>query len=112
MLSESVTIKKLRALKYVNKDGKKANIDIIERASHKWRKITDLISGVPNKASTLQQECLDPCQCLRQVLIDCFIDNAPEGYTQNWSGLIELLEDADSETLAREVECAILNPVI
>ena len=50
----------------------------------------------------------DPEECLRQTLIENFINKKPKKYTQDWNGLIELLEDVDLETLAEKVKDAVL----
>ena len=104
---ETVTLPKLRVLKYVDEQGKMQNIDIIRKASHEWKKVADLICQDPNRASAIQEQCKDPCDCLRQVLLESFINNKPVDYSQDWKGLIELLEDAINETLAKEVKFAL-----
>ena len=108
---ETVTLPKLRVLKYIDEKGEKQKIDIIKKASHEWKKIADLICKDPNRASALQQQYQDPCDCLRLVLLESFIDNKPVNYSQNWKGLIELLEDAVNETLAKEVKYALSHQV-
>lgn len=46
----------------------------------------------------------DPSLYLRQIFIDCFINNEPaNNYSQTWSGIVELLEDIEEEELAKEV---------
>ena len=49
----------------------------------------------------------DPNECLRQVLIHHFINKKPQGYSQDWRGLIELLNDVDIESVAKDVEHAL-----
>ena len=105
---KKVSLHKLRSLKYTDEEGREHNIDIIERASHKWTKISDLICYDASQASTLQQQYPDPCNRLRQILVECFIDNKPSNdYSQNWSGLINLFNDAGLGKLAKEVEYAL-----
>lgn len=82
-------------------------MDIIMKASHAWKKIADLICSDPNRTSAVQQQYTNPDDCLRQILLENFINNEPEDYRQDWSGLIELLGDAVGEVLAEEVEYAI-----
>ena len=99
-------ISDLQLLKYKGKDGKVQRLSVIDGASHKWKKITDLISADPNKADTLWQQCSSkPSECLRQVFIDCFINNKPANdYSQDWMGIVELLEDVQEEQLATKVK--------
>ena len=78
---------------------------IIDGAKHKWKEITSLICSDTNKISTLEKQCnniLD--DCLRQVLIECFIENKPQDYSQDWKGLIEVLDDVGLQALAEEVK--------
>ena len=93
-------------LKSHDKSGSVQRLWIIQRASHKWREIADRLSSDPNKADTLWQQCNNnPSQCLRQLFIDCFINNKPANdYSQDWMGIIELLEDFEEEQLAMEVK--------
>lgn len=94
-------------LKYIDK-GKKKKIRIITEARHKWRDIANLICGDTNITSVLEQtHHSDPSECLKQAFISYFIGKKPQGYTQDWNGLIELLDDVDLETLANNVKHAI-----
>ena len=102
------TINELILLKYTEK-GEVNRVRIISEASHKWRDITSLICDDPNKPSALEQRFQsNPNECLRQTLVENFINKQPQSYPQNWSGLIELLVDVDLETLAKKVEHALL----
>ena len=91
------------------KKGKVNRVKVISEASHKWRNITSLICDDPNKPSVLEQrfQCSRPTDCLRQTLVENFIDKQPQKYSQDWNGLIELLKDVDLETLAKKVEHAL-----
>ena len=42
-----------------------------------------------------------------QVFIRYFIDKKPKNYSQDWKGLIELLDDVGLERFAKEVEHAL-----
>jgi hypothetical protein len=53
----------------------------------------------------------DPNEYLRQTFIDHFIIKKPQGYTQDWNGLIELLDDVGLETLAENVKGALATNV-
>jgi hypothetical protein len=102
------TLKELIILKYKDK-GEKKKIQIIKDASHKWKDITCLICGdSTNTTDILEQKChSDPNECLKQSFIDNFISKKPQDYSQNWSGLVELLDDVGLETLADEVKHAL-----
>ncbi len=104
---ELPTLEELKILKYTDK-GKKHKVRIINEASHKWKDVADLICGDVNTTTTLEQKCRgDPNECLRQTFIDYFLNKKPQGYTQDWNGLIELLDDIDLETLAENVKKAL-----
>ena len=101
------TLNELVILKYYDK-GKKKKIRIIDEASHKWKAITCLICDNTNTTTVLEQKYhSDPNECLRQTLIDNFISRKPQRYSQNWSGLVELLDDVGLETLAENVKYAL-----
>ena len=105
---ELPTLDELLILKYTSK-GKKQKIRIISEASHKWKVIASLICDDANRTIVLEQKCPnDPEECLRQTLIENFIGKKPKKYSQDWNGLIELLDDVDLETLAEKVKDAIL----
>jgi hypothetical protein len=94
-------------LKYTNK-GEKKKLRIIKEASHVWRDIASLISDDAHQINVLEEKHRgDPKECLRQVFIHNFIDKKPHKYSQDWSGLIELLDDVGLETIAKEVEHAL-----
>ena len=94
-------------LKYTTK-GEKKKIRIIKEACHVWRDIASLISDDTHQISVLEeQHQSDPKECLRQVFIHNFIDKKPHKYSQDWNGLIELLDDVGLETIAKEVENAL-----
>ena len=97
-------------LKCCGKSGSVQRLWIIERASHKWREIAGRLSNDSNKADTLWQQCNNnPSQCLRQLFIDCFINNKPANdYSQDWIGIIDLLEDVKEEQLATEVKDMVI----
>ena len=104
---ELPTLDELLVLKYTNK-GKKHKVRIISEASHKWKVIASLICDDANRTTVLEQKCPnDPEECLRQTFIENFISKKPKKYTQDWNGLIELLDDVDLETLAEKVNDAI-----
>ena len=101
------TLDELMILKYTDK-GKKKRLRIISEASHKWKDIASLICGDTNKTRILEQTCHgDPNECLRQTFIDHFLNKKPQRYSQDWNGLIELLEDVDLETFAKNVKQAL-----
>ena len=98
------TLDELMILKYTTK-GEKKKMRIIKEACHLWRDIASLISDDTHQISVLEEKHRgDPKECLRQVLIRNFIDKKPHKYSQDWNGLIELLDDVGLETIAKEVE--------
>ena len=104
-IGPKVTIGDLQLLKYKDKDGKVERLRIIDRVSYKWKSITDRLSNNPSKAHSVSLQCNnDPAACLRELFLDCFINNKPANdYSQDWSGIIELLDDIEEEQLAIEV---------
>ena len=101
------TIDELLILKYTEK-GDKKKLRIISGASHKWKDIANLICGDANVTSVLEHRHRgDSNECLKQTFINYFISKKPQRYSQDWNGLIELLDDVDLETLARNVRHAL-----
>ena len=101
------TLKELTILKYTEK-GEKRKFSIIEGASHKWKNIASVICDNSNKLSVLEQQYQGkPDECLRQIFINDFLNKKPQDYSQDWSGLIELLDDVGLETLAENVKQAL-----
>jgi hypothetical protein len=101
---EIPSLDELMILKYTNK-GEKKKLRIIQEASHAWRDIASLISNDAHQINVLEERHRgDPKECLRQVFIHNFIDKKPHKYSQDWNGLIELLDDVGLETVAKEVE--------
>ena len=102
------TINELVVFKYMDR-GEKKKLEIISRASHKWKDIASLICSDANTTSKLEDKYRgDPNECLRQTFINYFIDKKPQGaYTQDWNGVIELLEDVGLQTLAGNVRYAV-----
>ena len=107
MAGEVPTLNELMILKYKDK-GEKNKIRIIHTASHKWKGIASLICDEAHQTNILEQKYQnDPEECLRQVFIHNFIDKKPKKYSQDWKGLIELLDDVGLERFAKEVEHAL-----
>lgn len=102
-------LKKLIILDYIE-EGEEKKIRIIKEASHKWKDIVSLLAEDPNRVSTLELEHQGkPHDCLRQAFIEDFINNKPADYSQDWRGLIKLLDDVDLEVLAKRVKYALLH---
>ena len=73
----------------------------------KWKDIASLICDNPNMTNVVEQEYHgNRNECLRQTFINYFINKKPRGYTQDWNGVIELLEDVGLQTLSRNVSYA------
>ena len=94
-------------LKYKDK-GQEKKVRIIKEASCKWKDIASLICENPNKVKVLEDENRGRHEdCLRQTLVEDFINKKPTDYSQDWSGLIELLDNVDLEALAEKVKNAL-----
>ena len=105
---ELPTLDELLILKYTDEE-KQHKLRIIKEASHKWKDIANLICGDVNVTITLEDKFRgDSTECLKRTFIDYFINKKPQRHTQNWKGLIELLDDVDLETLAEKVKHALL----
>lgn len=79
---------------------------IIGQVCHKWKTIASLLSKKGNTIDVLsQRHNNDPPQCAQQVFQDCFISNKPAHgrYSQDWNGIIELLNGIEEEALSEEV---------
>ena len=101
------TLQELTLLKCTTSKGEK-RLSIINEACHKWKDIVSLICDDTNRARVLEEEYRGrPRDCLRQALIDDFINNKPQRYSQDWSGLIELLEDVDLKSVAEKAKDAL-----
>jgi hypothetical protein len=101
------TLDELLILKYKDK-GERRKLRIITDASHKWKNIANLVCGDINVTSVLEQKCRgDPEECLKQTFIENFISKKPQGYSQDWNGLIELLDDVGLERLSESVNYAL-----
>ena len=105
---EIPTLNELLILKYMDK-GEKKKLRIIREAKHKWKNIANIICGDINVTTVLEQQYRgDAEECLKQIFIQNFINKKPQRYAQDWNGLIELLDDVDLETLAENVNQALL----
>ena len=107
ILDDLPTLDELLILKYTDK-GTKHKVRIVNEASHKWKDIANLICSDTNVTTKLEDKYHNPNECLKQTFIDYFINKKPQGYTQNWNGIIELLDDIDLQTLAEKVKHALL----
>ena len=104
---ERPTLDELLILKYTD-EGKQYKLRIIREARYKWKDIADIICKDVNETNLLKEKCGgDPNECLKQVFNDYFINKKPQKYTQDWNGLIELLDDVNLKPLADEVKHAL-----
>ena len=96
-------------LKYTEQ-GEEKKVQIIKDACHKWKDIASSVCDDPNKVSKLEEKHRgNHDDCLRQTLVEDFINKKPIRYSHNWSGLIELLKDVDLEELAQRVKHALIH---
>ena len=107
-----MTLNQLVVLKYRDKEVEK--IRILREAASKWRDIASLIYPDYDikRMDALEQKHNDQVDCLRDTLIEGFIEKKPEGYTQDWNGFIELLDDADLNALAEKIKHALTCPLL
>ena len=107
-IDELPSLDELLIFKYTD-EGKRYKLRITYEASHKWKDIANLICGDVNVTIMLEDKCRgDPKECLKRTFIDYFINKKPQGYTRDWNGLIELLDDVNLEILAEKVKHALL----
>ena len=90
-------------INYNTDEGENQKIGIIAEASCKWKDIADLICDDYDIGELEQENHGDPEKCLRQIFIDNFINKKPQDYTQDWNGLIQLLDDVGLETLSLNI---------
>ena len=96
----------LRKLEYVHK-GQTVTIDIISKASHKWTRIADLITTEHNVVDNLRDEYRGKNEeAFRKLMVEHFVEKKPPRYSQDWSGLIDLLNDAGLGSIALDIEKA------
>ena len=91
-----------------SKDGKKHKLSIIKQASHRWKDIAGRLSIDPNRATTVGLNFRENSEdCLRTLFVEDFINKKPANdYSQDWNGIIELLDDIGEEALSKKVkEC-------
>ena len=102
-------MRQLTMIKYT-KNGEEKTINVISRAAHSWTKIADLITDDLHVVDNLRDEYRGKNEeAFKQLLKDHFIGANPifGGYTQDWKGLVKLLNDVRLGSLASEVEEAI-----
>ena len=103
-----IGLSELLILKYVDEGGDKKKVRIVSEASHKWKDIANLLCSDANITSVLEQKLRgDPSECLKQIFIDNFINKKPDGYSHDWDGMVELLDDVGLESLAEDVQHAL-----
>ena len=89
---------------------KKLEIIMISSASHKWKNIASLICGDTMELMISVLDKIypgDPEKCLRQIFINHFINGKSLNYSQDWKGLIEILDNVGLKRFAKEVEHAL-----
>ena len=104
------TVSDLTVLKYTDEKEGIMRVEIIQDASHKWKDIAALILDGANRIDLLENRYHNAIDCLRQTFIEGFIDNKPKRFSQDWNGLIELLNDVKLGTLAEKVHKALSHP--
>ena len=98
----------LRKLDFVS-NGQTVSIDIISKASHKWTKIADFITTEHNVVDNLRDEFRGKNEeAFRKLMVEHFIEKKPHRYSQDWKGLIDLLDDAGLGSLASDIDKAFM----
>lgn len=92
----------MRGLRHA-KDRIHWKLPIIKHASFKWKDIAKLIGCGTQMMKALEEQCKDQEDCLQQALIKNFIQCKPKHYSQDWSGLAELLNDVGLTSLAKRI---------
>ena len=73
-----------------------------------WSKVADLITDDLHVVDNLRDQYRGKNEeAFKQLLKDHFIGEKPATYTQDWNGLVNLLNDARQGSLALDVEEAI-----
>ena len=84
-------------------------MNILEDASYKWKGIAKLLA--PKDANLVtklsERHQLKHEECLHEVFVEHFINNKPDNYTNDWAGLIELLDDVRLSDLSAKVREAV-----
>lgn len=101
-------IGQLSLLKY-KKGSEKITVKIIHQASHKWQEIAKALApSDTNLVSNLSGRLHNQDECLSAVFVENFLNNKPKNYTNDWNGLIELLDDVDLSALSKDVKEVVL----
>ena len=93
----------IKLIKWNNEKGEVQRFYLMEKISHKWRDIGELLD-IPHSEleSTSIKYRGDPKECCRAVLAQ-WLDNPPSEYTTTWQGLIDLLEDSQLGQVVSEL---------
>lgn len=102
IITDKVTVEELMELRHAR--GRiHWKLPIIKHASFKWKDIAKLIGCHTQRMKVLEEQCKDLDDCLKQALIENFIQNKPKHYCRDWSGLAELLNDVGLKCLAENI---------
>ena len=78
-------------------------LPIIKHTSFKWKDIAKLIGCPTQRMKALEEQYKYQDDRLKQALIENFIQSKPKHYSQDWSGLAELLNDVGLTSLAKNI---------
>ena len=100
-------------LKYTDKDGSKQKVPIIDRANHMWWHFACLLSNDRSLDDKLEKKVSlqwrSTSVSFPDIFMSHFINRKPEHCSNDWHGLLQLLNKVDLPELARAVRNAILN---
>ncbi len=102
-------MKNLILLKWMDAEGKKQKLRIIDEVSPKWRDASSLLGLTPAHTQRIEMNYSrveDRCQEVFHV----WLSNEEEAtsYPSTWEGLIELLEDMELSALAKEIQTVVI----
>ncbi len=102
-------MKNLILLKWMDAEGKKQKLRIIDEVSPKWREASSLLGLTPAHTQRIEMNyprVEDRCHEVFHV----WLSNEEEdtSYPSTWEGLIELLEDMELSALAKEIQTVVI----
>ena len=93
LTGNKIRFAQLKLLKWNDEKGEVQRFFLMEKISHKWRDIGELLDISPSKLESISKSHHDDAdECCQAVLVQWF-DNPPPDYSTTWQGVIDLLED-------------------
>lgn len=96
-------------IKWTDEKGKVQRFYLMDKISHKWRDIGELLDIPYSELESIFMKCHgNPKDCCRDILGQ-WLENPPPEYSATWQGLIDLLEDSRLGQVASELRIALEN---